>query len=284
MSLAGQTFSILGADGAIGRALCKYLTARGAAARPFGRADSDYMAQPLGHCIYAVGLTADYAERPFDTVEAHVSLFARLLRDADFASMTYLSSTRLYDGGTDAAETATLFLSPHNPRHLYDLSKALGESLCLTGGRANVRAARLSSVYDDDLGGENFLHDLIKRAVAAPRLNLASHPSVARDYVHVDDVCAAVSAIAISGRRQIYNVASGRNVNNADLFARLGELTGCKIATTIDADAPFAVAPTIDVAALADDFAIRPRPLEAALQALVAKAGNNLRTGGAGRA
>ncbi len=270
MSLAGQTFSVLGADGAIGAALCKFLNAQGAVVRAFGRAHADYASRPLGHAIYAIGLTADYARRPFDTVEAHVSLFARLLKDATFDSMTYLSSTRLYDGGKDGCETAPLSLSPQNPRHLYDLTKAVGESLCLTAGRANVRAARLSSVYSDDLGGDNFLHDLIKRAKAASTLEIDSDPRLARDYVHVDDVCAALAAIAIGGRRQIYNVASGCNVANAELFSLIAQITGCKIAATAKSDAPYGAPIAIEIAALKEDFGLQPRTLESALPALLA--------------
>lgn len=268
MSLAGQTFSVLGADGAIGRALCRRLAARGATVRAFGRADDGYLAAPLGHAIYAIGLTADYAQRPFDTVEAHVSLFARLLKDAAFDSMTYLSSTRLYDSGGDGRETAALTLSPQNPRHLYDLTKAVGESLCLTAGRANVRAARLASVYADDLAGENFLHDLVRRAKSSPTLELASHPRAARDYVHIDDVCDALAAIAISGRRKIYNVASGENVANADLFAWINRLSGCRIATTMDAATACESAPLIDITTLRDDLGLGPRRLADALPAL----------------
>lgn len=269
MSLAGQSFSVLGADGVIGRALCRRLAARGAAVRAFSRGDEGYFAAPLGHAIYAIGLTADYAQRPFDTVEAHVSLFARLLKDAAFDSMTYLSSTRLYDAGGGGDESAALALSPQNPRHLYDLTKAVGESLCLTAGRANARAARLASVYADDLAGENFLHDLIRRAKSAPTLDLASHPRAARDYVHIDDVCDALAAIALSGRRQIYNVASGENVANADLFAWVSRLSGCRIATSLDTAAPCEDAPAIDISALREDFGLRPRRLAEALPALL---------------
>jgi UDP-glucose 4-epimerase len=269
MTLSGQTFSILGADGVIGRALCRHLAAQGATVQAFGRKADGYLSQPLGHAIYAIGLTADYAARPFDTVEAHSSLFARLLKDAAFDSMTYLSSTRLYDGGTSGREDAPLALSPQNPRHLYDLSKALGESLCLTAGRANVRAARLAVVYDDGLTGENFLHDVIRRAAAAPQLHLDSHPRLARDYVHMDDVCAALVAIATGGRRQIYNVASGVNVTNADLFVALEKLTGCKISTTTNAAAPYVVSPVVDVTAMAEDLAIRPRQLMSTLPTLI---------------
>lgn len=274
MKLTGKIFSVLGADGFVGRALCRYLRNEGADVRAFGRANADYHSRPLGHAIYCIGLTSDYQNRPFDTVEAHVTVFSRLLKDAEFDSLTYLSSTRLYDSGNSiGSEEESLTLSPHNPRHLYDFSKGLGEVLCLTAGRANVRAARLSCVYADDLAGDGFLPNLLRDALQRRELSVASHPRVARDYVHMDDVCRALTAIAISGQRQIYNIASGRNTANAELFALIERLTGCTITPTVTSNTSCPRSPKIDVSALAEDFGIRPRTLESALTAMLA--GNN---------
>lgn len=269
-SLEGTLFSVLGADGFIGQALCRYLREHGATVQPFGRADIDYFTQPLGHAIYCIGLTSDYQSRPFDTIEAHVTLFSRLLKDAAFESMTYLSSTRLYDSGPGTgSEENSLTLSPHNPRHLYDFSKGLGETLCLTAGRANVRAARLACVYGDNPTDDGFLHNLLRDATSKRALAVNSHPRMARDYVHLDDVCQALAAIATNGRRQIYNVASGRNTANSELFALIERLTGCAITPTVAADTCCPRGPRIDVSALAEDFSIRPRQIENVLSEIL---------------
>jgi len=270
MTLAGTKFSVLGADGFVGQALVRHLRGLGAEVRAFGRADTDYCAQPLGHAIYCIGLTADYQSRPFDTIEAHVTLFAKLLKDADFESMTYLSSTRLYDSGAGTgSEDESLTLSPHNPRHLYDFSKGLGEVLCLTAGRANVRAARLACIYADDLSTDHILHNLLRDAKVSRALNVNSHPRMSWDYVHMDDVGRALIAIATTGRRHIYNVASGRNTANSELFALVERLTGCTITPTVASDTCCPRSPKIDVSALAEDFAIRPRQIQDALPALL---------------
>jgi nucleoside-diphosphate-sugar epimerase len=249
--------------------MVRWLEARGHAVYAPARAEPLTFDRPLGRVIYAIGLTADYAARPFDTVEAHVGLFARLLREANFESVVYLSSTRLYDGsGRDGDAEDDLVLNPHNPRHLYDFTKAVGESLCNVCGGGRARAARLSCVYADDLAADNFLHRLIARAMAAPKLSLDSDLEAARDYVHVDDVCAAVAAIAERGHRLIYNVASGVNVTNRDLFALIEAETGCAIEAT--GRGASNRAPLVDVAPLRQDFALTPRPLHSALPAIVA--------------
>jgi UDP-glucose 4-epimerase len=263
-------YSVIGARGFIGKHLVKHLMAKGKTPYTPARDNTGIFSRPLGHVFYCVGLTADYLTRPFDTVEAHVSLFAKLLKDAAYQSVTYLSSTRLYDS-SDALgrEDAVLPLDPNQPRHLYDLSKALGENLCITAGKPNVRAARLACVYADDLSSEAFLHKVIwaTRKVREARFDVA--PDAARDYVHMDDVVAALLAIAERGRRPIYNVASGANTSNAELFKLIRRIDGCKIEATLPPSGH--VDPAVDISAIKQDFGLEPRLLAAYLPTLLGR-------------
>jgi nucleoside-diphosphate-sugar epimerase len=262
-------YTVIGSQGFVGSHLARYL-AGGRRITPFTpeKGSPTLFSRPLGHVFYCAGLTNDYLKRPFDTVEAHVTLFARLLKDAAFESMTYLSSTRLYDsGGPVGNEEDTLELNPNEPRHLYDLSKALGENLCQTAGRKNVRAVRLSCVYADDLEANIFLHRAILAAKQGGPLEMDVSPDAARDYVHMDDVLPALLAVAERGRRPLYNVASGANVSNADLFKLLFRLTGWQlVATRLSSGEE---APTIDVTALAEDFTMKPKFLGDRLPAML---------------
>ncbi|WP_333699462.1 NAD-dependent epimerase/dehydratase family protein [Rivihabitans pingtungensis] len=124
-------YTVLGASGFVGQRLVSELTRRGADFWVPARQAPEILQQPLGVVFYCIGLTADYAQRPFDTVAAHVSYLARILEEAQFEHIVYLSSTRLYDGLpiAEGRGDTPLSLSPNNPRHLYDLSKALGENL-----------------------------------------------------------------------------------------------------------------------------------------------------------
>lgn len=264
-------FTVIGARGFIGGHLVKHLIAREKTPYTPARDNAGIFAKPLGHVIYCAGLTADFQTRPFDTVEAHVSLFAKLLKEAHYDSVTYLSSTRLYDSGgaAFARESDRLPLDPNEPRHLYDLSKALGENLCITGGKPNVRAARLSCVYADDLAAELFLHRVIwaTRKVRHARFEVA--PDAARDYVHIDDVIAALLAIAERGQRPIYNVASGVNVTNADLFKLIRRIDGCQLEAILPPTGR--KDPLVDISALKTDFRLQPRLLDSYLPTLLGR-------------
>ena len=247
---------MIGSQGFIGSRVAAHLARRGAAARCPDRGQT-LDGEPLGHVLYCAGLTADYARRPFDTVEAHVASFAAIVRACEYESIVYLSSTRLYDGGQAGRESGGFLADPENPRHLYDLSKGLGEWLCVhaTGGRGRV--ARLSSVYSADLASDNFLHQLIEQALAGRCGAVETAPDASRDYVDVDDVCGLLVRLAVDGTRPIYNIASGENVTNARIFDALHEATGCRLTA---ANGPcHAVAPLIDIRAIVEDFGVRPR-------------------------
>ncbi|WP_164557958.1 NAD-dependent epimerase/dehydratase family protein [Massilia atriviolacea] len=220
--MPAPSYTVLGAEGFVGRRLASSLRAGGHAVYAPQRGDPALFARALGRVIYCAGLTADYARRPFDTVQAHVGLLARILQEADFEHLVYLSSTRLYDslgehGGVPVDEDTALLLNPHEARHLYDLSKALGENLCLhaAGGRAAV--ARLACVYDWAPGAPGFLSEWLQRAMREKDLHLDSSGGVVRDYIHLDDVVAALAAMAAQRSTGVVNVASGEQVSNAEL-------------------------------------------------------------------
>jgi UDP-glucose 4-epimerase len=261
--------TLIGGNGYVGRHLLARLLRDGWACWVPQRDDLKLMHRDLGHVFYCAGLTADYAERPFDTVEAHSSLLNQVLRDTTYTSLVYLSSTRLYDslgnslGHNPATETSPLTLDPNNPRHVYDLSKALGESLCRVASKGRARVARLSSVWGGDHGTEGFLPELMRGVLAAckkqgkqARLQVNSSPHFKRDYVHIDDVVEALIALAAPADFGIYNVAGGRNISNRELFNCVLDASGCKVEPTSDRPTP--ALPRISIERMAQDFGWTP--------------------------
>jgi nucleoside-diphosphate-sugar epimerase len=227
-------FTVIGASGFIGSKLDTALTAAGHDVYAPTRDDPALFTRPLGRVFYCAGLTGDFITRPFDTVLAHVTLLAKLLQTSTYDRLVYLSSTRLYDslGTAGGHETDTLALDPALPRNVYDLSKALGENLCLnqSGGRAVV--ARLSNVFAADPAASGFLSDLLMRAKTEREIELNVSPKGSRDYIHADDAISALLALQASDLTGIVNIARGEVVTNAELaelFAAAGwtlRLTG----------------------------------------------------------
>ena len=247
--------TVLGSAGFIGSHLVRKLEVRRANYFKPGR-DENLSGKKLGDVIYCIGLTADFRTKPFETIEAHVCKLNALLRDCDFDSLLYLSSTRLY--GTQcgtAKEDDALHFNPAEPSDLYNLSKAAGEAVALNCGR-KTRVARLSNVYGSDFNSDNFLATVIKDALVSGKVSLHTAPDSSKDYVDIDDVVDGLLNIAVRGRERIYNLASGTNVANRTLLERISALTGCQV--DVAPTAPKLTFPQINIDRMRNEFDFRP--------------------------
>jgi len=258
--------TVLGASGFIGSNLCRRLRESGIAHYAPERAQL-LAGRQLGDVIYCIGLTADFRSRVFDTVEAHVCHLATMLHDCEFDSVLYLSTTRLYRRAAGPAqEDDVLSVAPQEADDLYNISKAMGESLVLSRGRCG-RVARISNVYGGDFESENFLSAVIREAVATGAVTVRTSPESEKDYVAIDDVVTGLIQIATQGQHPVYNLASGINVTNAALLDRLRELTGCSVEFL--AGAPEVKFPPISVRRMREEFGFAPAQLPERLGDLV---------------
>lgn len=261
-------FTVLGGSGFIGRHLVVHLREQGHEVRAPARGES-LAGQSLGHLIYAIGLTGDFRQRPFDTVEAHVGLLGRVLREAQFDSFLYLSSTRVYGGlPADALASEELAL-PQRPSldGLYDLSKLLGEALCLAQPDPAIRVVRLSNVYGPGQSRHTFLQMLLDSLAQHGEVEIGEAPESSKDYVALADVLEMLPRIALHGRQRLYNLAAGETVSHQQLADALQAAGAGQVR--------FAAAgvtrrfPRIDSGRLREEFAWQPRRLLEQLPALI---------------
>ena len=218
-----------------------------------------------GHVLFCIGVASDFRRRPLDTIRAHVVELERYLSQSGWESFLYLSSTRVYAGAAGGDEDAPLHLRPTDPDHIYNLSKATGESLCLTLDHPALRVVRLSNVYGDDEGSGTFIADVVAEARAGA-VEFHTNPDSEKDYVALSDVVEILPRIALSGRQRLYNVASGRNVRVAGIAATL-ERAGVRC--TFAGDAPPVRFPPIAIDRLVAEFGIHPEQLLTNLPAML---------------
>jgi len=252
-----MTTTVLGGRGFIGRHLEATLRSRGIECWLPERGDPRIFQRPLGHIYYCIGLTADFRERPYNTVDAHIGVLRDILEYADFDQLLYLSSTRVYSGSCSATETQTLSVAPFRADDLYNVSKLMGESLALSCGRP-CKVIRLSNVLGPDMGSTNFVGALVAEARATGRIFLRSAPSSQKDYIWIDDVVNGLISIAEKGRHSLYNLAGGENISHA---AILELLTAKGIEVAIIDNAPTTVFPTISIERLTADIEFHPAPI-----------------------
>ena len=270
-----MSFTVLGAEGFIGGRLKARLVERGLAVRAPTRAELPAVEGDLGHVIYAIGVTADFRRRPWDTVAAHVSLLSEILQRVRCESFLYLSSTRVYARAPSTREDAALTVSPADPDDLYNLSKLAGEAICLAQSGGTVRVARLSNVYGFEAVSENFLPRLIRDALQAHRIVLRSAADSAKDYISVHAAADRLIDIALGGRHRLYNVASGVNTRAGDIAEAIGRAACASV--EVEAGAPEVTFAPIDVSRLSAEFRHQPSPVLADVPDLVAAYRRELR-------
>jgi nucleoside-diphosphate-sugar epimerase len=212
-------FSVFGASGFVGSHLCSFIEARRDIVQRMPR-DIGELSQNvnLGHVIYCIGLTANYRDRPFDTVQSHVSLLAHLLKNYKYESFLYLSSTRVYQDSIDAHEWNDLTVNPNSKGDIYNISKILGESLCNNSKCEKVRIARLSNIFGRNMAPSNFLYDITQSVLFHGELKLQLSINSEKDYLSIQDAVSLLYKIATSGTEAIYNVASGRNTKVKEII------------------------------------------------------------------
>ena len=212
--------TVLGAGGWIGAAIVADLQRQGRHVIPLDRAGlPQWLAsrEPQGPVIYAIGLTADFRQRPHATAEAHIGLLSKVLQRPGLQQLLFLSSTRVYSRSADLLETAPLPCLSSDPSDLYNLSKLMGESLVLQDPRPGLRVVRLSNVVGPGQPGSTFLGALLSEAYLHGQVLIKQPADSVKDYVALEDVVRLLPLIASQGKHRLYNLGSGRNTSHREV-------------------------------------------------------------------
>ena len=205
-------YTVIGGNGFIGSHIVTLLKELGRDVFVPDRNSCNSLNGELGKVIYCAG-NGDCAKSYFSVLEANTVLLAKLLQDAQFEKMVYISSTRVYMNHHSANETDDLIVTADDNRKLFNLTKLVAEELCLKSER-DVTVVRPSNVYGLALNSTLFLPSIIRHAINNGEINMFVAPEYAKDYVSVNDVAKACVWLAENqnGNKEIYNVASGFNV------------------------------------------------------------------------
>ncbi len=164
------------------------------------------------HLAGPPSVAASFAD-PVGTVEAHVGGTAAVIQAAQNGGTEHIvliSSAEVYGHQESQPVCEEATAAPRSP---YAGAKVAAEALVGASARAGGPRAtvlRPFSVYGPGQGRHSLLAELVAAAIRNESLSVRD-PAPCRDYVWIDDVCAAVSAAVTRAPQQpeVFNVASG---------------------------------------------------------------------------
>jgi nucleoside-diphosphate-sugar epimerase len=220
-------FTVLGGSGFIGSSLVNHLKSTGYEVHAPTRTELKSIIQKptnnLGFVIYCIGLTANFRQNTYETINSHVSLLNQILQSCQYESLTYLSSTRVYQHCEHTKEDNQILVNPVTLDDLYNLSKLMGENLTLQSHSSN-KVIRLSNVYGTGHSA-SFLQQVIRSAKENKNVEFKTSADSEKDFISIQDVIQLLPEIIQNGQSRIYNLASGMNTSNrqiADMLISLG--------------------------------------------------------------
>lgn len=260
-----ERYTVLGSTGFIGSNLVKFLRAKGGEVYAPSRIEN-LRGKELGTVFYCIGMTADFRKKPLETIDAHVNVLKSVLQETNVKRLIYLSSTRVYQNNENTNTDAALRVNPHKFDDIYNITKILGESICLSHSKL-CKVVRVSNVLGLDPKKSNFLYSLIEQMKTRSKVVIQQSPEDAKDYVDIEDVCDLLYKIGTRGNKNIYNLASGINISNREIASLLVKK---KPEGTVEflADKKLIHFPVMDISSLQEEFTYRPMPFNLSFKSL----------------
>jgi UDP-glucose 4-epimerase len=165
----------------------------------------------------------DYPLQDFQsTVEGTAELLEYIRITSPNATVIYPSSAAVYGAKADAPISENDELSPIST---YGYSKQMAELLCESYSRIyglNVRVVRFFSIYGEGLRKQLIWDACNKISNATDYVEFAGTGEETRDFIHVDDACKLINAVAQSPKKFcIVNGATGIRVTTRSLLSKL---------------------------------------------------------------
>ena len=154
-----------------------------------------------------------------------------------------------------------------DPNYLYNISKLMGESICLSIPKPTVRVVRISNVIGFDFNSDNLLYFLIKESFDKKNIILRQSIKSTKDYVSIDDVTKMITLISQKGRCRLYNIASGFCLSHEQLINEIRKQIPCDV--EVNENAPELTYPEISIERIKNEFSFIPKNILHDMQSLI---------------
>jgi nucleoside-diphosphate-sugar epimerase len=258
-------FTILGANGFLGSSIKNHLLENHFECYAPDIRKEDISKKSLGHVIYSVG-TVDFTNIN-KIVESHVCTLKNILDNYNFESFLYISTGRFYRNAKSTMETEKIEIDVNDKSNLYDISKLLGESYCLSSKKENIRIVRPSLVIGTNTPKSLFLPSIIFDALSKGKITLHSALESQRDYLRIQDFVKIIPEISLGGKEKIYNIADGKNIKTKDFINEIVKLTNCSV--EVVKNSPNNSSPEINIDRIKNEFNFKSKSVLSELESLI---------------
>ncbi|MGF1691111.1 SDR family oxidoreductase [Photobacterium kagoshimensis] len=222
--------TIFGSSGFVGSNLKTKLDELGFDVYCPSREDSDFNSnEDLGVVVYCSG-NGNCGSEPLSVLNANVNRLTDVLCLDNYKRIIYLSSTRIYMGSNSSNEFSDNVVKESDDRILFNLTKMIGEELCLKLGRDPI-VLRPSNIYGLAKNSKLFLPSITRDAINKKEVNMYVSPSYSKDYISVNDLVSVIVQLIIKEKinKRVLNVAYGKNVTAQNIVNVLIDKTKCNV-------------------------------------------------------
>jgi dTDP-glucose 4,6-dehydratase len=166
-----------------------------------------------------------HVDRSIDSSDAFVrtnvlgtAVLLEALRKNQRIKFLHVSTDEVYGSIENGSWTESSPLIPNSP---YSASKAASDLLALSYHRTyglDIRISRCCNNYGPNQFPEKIIPLFITNLIAGKKLPLYGTGLNKREWIHVDDHCAALDLLLLNGKAgEVYNIGGGEELTNLDL-------------------------------------------------------------------
>ena len=180
----------------------------------------------LGDIIYCIGSDL-WKKNPYQSFHANLGYVPEIISNNKFTSFNFLSSIKIYENIHTAKENSILKVNPNDPNSYFKITKICAESFL--SSHKKIKVIRLGNIYGNNFNAPLALSTFIRDSVRLKKINLTVNGNSLKDYLSIDDAVNLILLIIDKGKKNIYNVASGKRLSLKQITTTIKKITNCKI-------------------------------------------------------
>ena len=219
-----KTYTIFGHNGFIGSILKEKLKNNKLILPSRGQTIFRYH---LGDIIYCIGSDL-WKKDYYNSYYANLGYLPEIVKKNKFNSFNFLSSARIYKNSNFGDVNNFLKVNPADNDDYFNIKKVCAESFLINCNK-KIKILRLGNLYGNNYKAPILLPTLIRNAINKKLINITINKKSLKDYLNVDDATNIIIKIIKSGKKNIYNIASGERTSLQSIANKIKKITNCRI-------------------------------------------------------